>query len=234
MKTILVTGVTGAIGEAVLTILCSDNHVIGTYKTEPAPRPRFNTEFLHMDIRRQNPGLLNDISKIDALVNCAGVSLPGALMTYDMQEWADTLTVNLTGAFYLSRLVAKHMTAQSIQGSIINVASFGATLPAVGSGVYAASKAALVSLTKSMADEWGKYRIRVNCVSPGTIPSAMTESHIEKHGTELRQSIAMQRLGTAYEVAKVIRFLTLDDSYITGEDIKITGGKFLTQGIGRQ
>jgi NAD(P)-dependent dehydrogenase (short-subunit alcohol dehydrogenase family) len=234
MKTVLVVGASSVIGGAVVTALWPEYAVIGTYRSEPAPEVPSDVQLIKMDLDPGDHTFVGPATPmIHGMVNCAGVSIPGDLLEYGPEDWRTTLAVNLTAPLHLSAFAAANMIAHGIRGSIINMGSFGATLPAVGSGAYAASKAGLVSLTRSMADEWGHHGIRVNCVSPGTVPSPMTTYHIRESMPELLKSIALKRLAEASEVANVVRFL-LEDTYITGEDIKVTGGKFLTQGIGRE
>ena len=116
------------------------------------------------------------------------------------------------------------------KGVIINASSFAAFIPSIGSGIYAASKAAVNSLTKSMAAEWAPYGIRVNSYCPGVIATNMTEDLIAKKREKLAESIALSRFGNPEEIAQLVLFLCSDAaSYITGANIEITGGKLIVQ-----
>jgi NAD(P)-dependent dehydrogenase (short-subunit alcohol dehydrogenase family) len=115
-------------------------------------------------------------------------------------------------------------------GVIINAASYAGLHPSVGSGIYAAGKTAIISLTKSMAAEWVPYKIRVNCYSPGFVLTDMTARAYKKYGDAMTKDIALKRYGKPNEIADVVGFLCSEKaSYITGENIQITGGKFLVQ-----
>ena len=110
-------------------------------------------------------------------------------------------------------------------GVIVNTGSYAATLASVGSAVYAATKAALVSLTRSMAAEWAPYGIRVNAFSPGVIPTRMTQPAIAAKGEAMLEEISLRRLGTTEEVARVALFLASSaSSYLTGVNVEVTGG----------
>ncbi len=238
MKTALITGASSTIGDAIVHALYTDYKIIACSNLSTPPVIRDGVEYYKRfslrDVDSSPLKRILDDHTIEVLINAAGVSIPGELKDYHRASWNETFDVNLVETFYLTQRVAAHMIENKLGGEIINIASFAATLPARNNAVYAASKAALVSLTMSMADEWGQYDIRVNSVSPGTVPSPMTEDHIETNKPEILESIAMRRLGNPTEVATLVRFLVEKNTYITGGDIKVTGGKFLTQNIGKR
>jgi len=158
-----------------------------------------------------------------------GQHLPEEMLAVDEYKWDHQFDVNTKGAFFLSQAIAQHMIKRGIEGNIINIASFAAQMPSYESGVYAASKAALVSLTKSMAAEWAKFGINVNCISPGVFPSPMTEGNIVFHRDKTLAPIANAEFGDPFLIAKLVDFLITGRTYITGANIPIDGGKFLIQ-----
>ena len=115
-------------------------------------------------------------------------------------------------------------------GVILNAGSFAACIPSVGSGIYAATKSAVITLTKSMAGEWAPYNIRVNAYSPGVIETDMTKPVREKAGKKLLEQISLNRFGAPDEVADSVLFLASDSAkYITGINLDISGGKLSIQ-----
>ena len=170
----------------------------------------------------------NGIS-FDVMVNSAGIYPKIKLIDTKEEDWDKIINVNLRSAFFISKYMARHMMATG-GGSIINIASFAAEVPSVGSGVYAASKAGLNSLVKSMASEWAPYNIRVNALNPGVIRTEMTQKLINKKGEDMLKQIALNRFGNPSEVAETVLFIASEaSSYITGEIINVTGGKLITQ-----
>jgi len=165
----------------------------------------------------------------DILVNSAGIYPHKPLIEVEEVDWDTTFSTNLRSIFFISQHIARHMKRHK-GGAIINIVSFSSKIPSVNTGIYAATKSALVSLNKSMASEWAPYNIRVNGIHPGVIRTALTEPLINQKGDLLKTQIAMQRFGSPEEVAEVVLFLASQSSaYITGEVINVTGGKFITQ-----
>jgi len=170
----------------------------------------------------------NNLS-LDILVNNAGINFYHDLIKVGIDDWEKLFSVNLKATFFLSQLFAKHMSGRN-GGNIINATSFATKLPSTGYGIYAASKAALLSLTKSMAAEWAKYNIRVNAFSPGVILTDMTKPAIDKNREKLLSQISQGKFGNPWDVANSVLFLASDaSSYITGAEIDISGGKFIVQ-----
>ena len=238
-KTVVVTGASAGLGQRIAQrFLEAGSRVVMVGRsviTWLTDTDRDNCEHIQCDIRDIKPvkHWLDEWEQagksVNVHVNNAGVIEEGALLDYSQDAWDSTFEVNLRATFRLCQMFAKHMRGK--EGcSIVNAASYAATLPAAYSGVYAASKAALVSLTKSMAAEWAPYGIRVNAYSPGVVRTPMTESKLEKHETEMLQGISLNRLGTADEIANVVLFLSSSASaYITGANIDVSGGKLIIQ-----
>ena len=165
--------------------------------------------------------------RLDVLVNNAGIAIDGLALRIKDEDWDKQLDTNLKGAFVLMKAAARPMMKQR-EGAMINLTSVVGEMGNAGQAAYAASKAGLIGLTKSMARELASRNIRVNAVSPGFIDTDMT-SHL---GNDLRtrmvEGIPLGRLGTAQEVARAVRFLASDEAaYITGEVIKVNGGMYM-------
>ncbi|TVQ22697.1 MAG: 3-oxoacyl-[acyl-carrier-protein] reductase [Spirochaetaceae bacterium] len=168
--------------------------------------------------------MLAATDRIDVLVNNAGITRDNLLFRMSAQEWNDVLSVNLTSAFFLSKIVVRQMAKQR-SGSVINVASIVGVIGNPGQANYSASKAGMIGLTKSVAREVAARNVRVNAVAPGFINTKMTEKLNEEQQNALKSQIPMGRIGEPEEVAKAILFLASDlSSYLTGQVIHVTGG----------
>jgi 3-oxoacyl-[acyl-carrier protein] reductase len=161
---------------------------------------------------------------LDVLVNNAGITRDNLLFRMSAKEWTDVLSVNLTSAFLVSKLVLRQMAKQR-SGSVINVSSIVGIIGNGGQTNYSASKAGMIGFTKSSAREVAARNVRVNAVAPGFINTKMTQALNEEQQNALTQNIPMGRIGEPEEVAKVILFLASDlASYVTGQVIQVTGG----------
>jgi 3-oxoacyl-[acyl-carrier protein] reductase len=168
--------------------------------------------------------ILNESAGIDVLVNNAGITRDGLFFRMSSKDWTDVLTINLTSAFYISKIVSRAMAKQK-SGSIINVASIVGVIGNAGQVNYSASKAGLIGFTKSLSREIAKKNVRVNAIAPGFIRTPMTDKLNESQVEALARQIPMGRLGEPEEVAKVTLFLASDlASYVTGQALHITGG----------
>jgi 3-oxoacyl-[acyl-carrier protein] reductase len=168
--------------------------------------------------------ILTESEGLDVLVNNAGITRDNLLFRMSAQEWNDVLTVNLTSAFLISKLVLRQMAKQR-SGSVINVASIVGIIGNGGQTNYSASKAGMIGFTKSAAREVAARNVRVNAIAPGFINTKMTEALNEEQQNALKQQIPMGRIGEPEEVAKAVLFLASDlASYLTGQVIQITGG----------
>ncbi len=168
--------------------------------------------------------ILEESGGLDVLVNNAGITRDGLFFRMSSKDWNDVLTINLTSAFYISKIVSRAMAKQK-SGSIINVASIVGVIGNAGQVNYSASKAGLIGFTKSLSRELGRKNVRVNAIAPGFIKTPMTDKLNEKQTADLANQIPMGRLGEPEEVAKVTLFLASDlASYVTGQAVHITGG----------
>jgi 3-oxoacyl-[acyl-carrier protein] reductase len=168
--------------------------------------------------------IIEESEGIDILVNNAGITRDGLVFRMSGENWNDVLSINLSSAFYISKVLARHMMKRKA-GSIINVASIVGVIGNGGQCNYSASKAGLIGLTKSLAKELGSRNVRVNAIAPGFIKTAMTDKLKDEQKDALLQQVPMGRLGDPSEVASVVVFLASEmSSYVTGHVLHITGG----------
>ena len=166
---------------------------------------------------------------IDIWVSNAGILTEKKIIDTTEEQWRQILDINLS-SIYFGGLIAREKFEKRGAGVLINAASFASVLPAVGSGAYAATKAAVVSMTRTLAAELAPLNIRVVGYIPGIIDTPMTEKWIDRKGEVLASQAALNRTGTAEEIANVVLFLASDKaSFITGTCVEITGGKFCVQ-----
>ena len=237
-KTVVVTGAADGLGKHIAQGFHKAGSNVVIVARKPVswiPKRSDRYDVLEIDVRdaaRFRAWLdkcQDDEIPIDVLVNNAGSLTEGPLLDCSDESWDTMLDTNLKAVFQLSQAFARHMPSAGSR-AIVNAASYAALIPSVNAGVYAASKAALVSLTRTMAAEWAPRGIRVNAYSPGVIRTRMTEPKLREHEMSMRKAISLQRLGTADEVANVVLFLASDaSSYINGANIDVSGGKLVVQ-----
>jgi 3-oxoacyl-[acyl-carrier protein] reductase len=167
--------------------------------------------------------IIRKAGSIDILVNNAGIARDGLIFRMPVEQWEKVLKINLTSAFLCSQVVARHMIKQR-RGSIINMASIVGIGGNAGQANYAASKAGLIGLTRSLAKEVGSRGVRVNAVAPGYIDTDMTRALPEQARQAFLAQVSLQRPGTPAEVARVVTFLASDmASYVSGDVLRIDG-----------
>lgn len=161
-------------------------------------------------------------------VNSAGITRDRTMMKLTEEDFDKVVNVNLKGTWLLNKAVGKAMLTDKVPGSIVNISSLVGKTGNIGQTNYAASKAGVIGITKSMAKEMGKFNIRVNAVLPGFIETPMTETVPENLMQMTKLLIPLGRLGNPEEIANTCAFLASDkSSYITGATIEVTGGLFM-------
>jgi 3-oxoacyl-[acyl-carrier protein] reductase len=172
--------------------------------------------------------VVSEAGRIDILVNNAGVTQDGLILRMSKDAWDRVIATNLTGAFLLCQAAARPMLKQR-SGRIINIASVVALMGNAGQANYAASKAGLIGLTKSLAREFGSRGITVNAVAPGYIETAMTEKMTDVARAGLTAQIPLERIGKPGDVAGAVAYLASDDAaYVTGHVLNVSGGMVMS------
>lgn len=166
---------------------------------------------------------------LDVLVNSAGILRFGALLELDPRDWAEIQQVNTVGTLTTMRAAARHLIAGGVGGAMVNIASMAAKHGGANEGAYAASKAAVVALTRVAALEWGAHGIRVNALCPGYVLTEMgAATRTEADVARWSALSPLGRLGEPGDVAALVAFLASDDgSYLTGQAINVTGGMIM-------
>lgn len=233
----IVTGASRGIGSVIAAQLEREGVIVYSFDIAPPETDAGPGRFLCVDITcpdqiaTATKTVLDQEGRIDILVNNAGINAVSSLESVDLDLAARCLNINVIGLLAMCQAVIPAMK-RARSGRIINAASFAAIIPAQGNGVYAASKAAVVQLTRGLAGELGPWNITVNAYAPGMIPTAIngfTDLPAEEQD-RLLDTLTLRRWGTASEVADLVCFLAGDPaSYITGSLIDVSGGKLATQ-----
>ena len=164
--------------------------------------------------------VMAEFGRIDVLVNNAGITRDGLFMRMNADNWEAVINTNLNSAFYMTNPIVRIMMKQR-SGCIINMSSIVGVYGNAGQANYSAAKAGLIGFTKSLAKEIGSRNIRVNAIAPGFIQTDMTKGLEE---TKIAEHIALNRLGNPEDIAKTVKFLAEDGTYITGQVIGVDGG----------
>ena len=238
MKTALVTGASGGIGQAIAKALAKQGmRVIVSYNTGCAEAFKLaediGAEALMADISDEESvnKMAAEIEKkyggVDVLVNNAGISMQKMLCDTTSADWDRIFSVNIRGTFLVTRALMGNMV-RNHYGRIVNVSSVWGQEGASCEVAYSASKAAVEGFTKALAKELSLSGICVNCVAPGVIDTKMNAFLSEEEMSELESVIPMGRLGTPDEIAKVVAFLCSEQAgYITGQIIGVNGGFYI-------
>jgi 3-oxoacyl-[acyl-carrier protein] reductase len=179
------------------------------------------------DVKAMTDQVLKAWGKIDILVNNAGITRDGLLIRMREEDWNLVLQINLHGTFHCTKAVMPSMTKQRY-GRIVNIASIVGAIGNVGQANYAASKAAVIGFTKTVAREYASRQVTVNAVAPGFIDTAMTQGLAQEMKETLLKQIPLGRLGAPSDVAEAVRFLASDlAGYITGQVVHVNGGMLM-------
>lgn len=227
MKTVLVTGATGAIGASIARYFHENGYFVYLHyrsqeqKAIELKNDLENSEILGFDILNKDEVYSNlENLEIDVLVNNAGITKDKLFFWMEDDDWNDVINTSVNGTFNVTKAVIKNMISNK-KGSIINVASVSGLVGNAGQTNYSAAKGAMIAFTKSLSLEVARYKIRVNAVAPGLIESEMTKDLDLK---TIKKDIPLKRIGKAEEVAESVFFLGDKASYITGETLNISGG----------
>ncbi len=176
------------------------------------------------EVKAMTDGVLKEWDHVDILVNNAGITRDGLLMRMKEEDWDLVLKVNLTGTFHCIKALVPSMSKQRY-GRIINIASIVGAIGNIGQANYAASKAAVIGLTKTVAREYAGRMVTVNAVAPGFIDTEMTRKLSEEVKEALLNQIPSRRLGLPSDVAEAVCFLASEGAgYITGQVLHVNGG----------
>ena len=239
-QTVIVTGGTRGIGKAIAeSFLKAGAKVIVTYSSNEAAAEQFkqdNSQFAeNMDIRKLDVTKYEDVEELfkyvdtkyerfEVLVNNAGIRKDSVLAMMKESDWHDVMNVNLAGIFYLCKFAVRSLMRKRY-GRIINIGSVMERYGFEGQANYAASKAGLSALTKSLSKEVATRGITVNCVSPGFIATELIEGLPDKLRESYLARIPLKRFGSTEEVAACVLFLASKEaSYVTGSTLEVTGG----------
>ena len=239
-KRVIVTGATGGIGTSVVekfiemnaTVLATGRNV---NKLEELKKKFKNLKILsfdtskHDDIEKFIDSSSNELGGgVDILINNAGINQDNLSIRMDIEEWKKVIDINLTSTFLLSKFAIKKMLKNKY-GKIVNITSVIGHTGNVGQSNYAASKGAIISMSKSLALEYAKKNINVNCISPGYITTNMTDQINEKWKEIIKSKIPMDKFGLPKDVANTVIFLSSEEaSYITGQTIHVNGGMYMS------
>ena len=237
-KKIIITGATGGIGGSLVKKFISLNgNVLGTgtkvEKLNLLQKENSGLKVKKFDISNHSKieefieNASNELGGLDILINNAGVNADNLSLRMKDEEWKKVVDVNLTSTFLLSKYAIKKMLKNKF-GRIVNITSIVGHSGNLGQSNYSASKAGIIGMSKSLAIEYAKKNITVNCVSPGFIVSDMTNNLPEKVKDQLTSRIPMARLGNGDDVSNCVAFLSSEStSYVTGETIHVNGGMYM-------
>lgn len=228
-KVVLITGASGAIGAACAKYFAENGYfVLAHYNGNEQKIKELINEIgedkcraIQFDISDSASvaSALKDL-EVDVVVNNAGITKDKLFFWMENDDWESVIKTNVNGAFYVCKALLPAMIKKK-NGAVVNISSITGLVGNIGQANYAASKGALISFTKSLSLEVARYNIRVNCVAPGLVKSAMTEGLDE---AELKRLIPLKRFADAREIAEVVFFVADKASYITGEVINVSGG----------
>ena len=238
-KNIIVTGASGGIGNAIIKKLSESGANIlasGTRieKLEELKKNFKNIKTLKFDISQSDKieefieNATNELGgSLDVIVNNAGVTQDNLAIRMSLDDWQKVININLTSTFLISKFAIKKMLKNK-SGKIVNITSVVGHTGNLGQANYTASKAGIVAMSKSLAIEYAKKNINVNCISPGFIKTAMTDKIDEKFKEIIVSKIPSARLGEPDDIANAVLFLSSDQSnYINGETIHVNGGMYM-------
>ena len=238
-KNIIVTGASGGIGNAIIkklnevgaNIVASGTRI---EKLEELKKKYEKIKIVKFDISQSEKieefidNATNELGgSLDGIINNAGITEDNLAIRMSLEEWQKVININLTSTFLLSKFAIKKMLKNK-SGKIVNITSVVGHTGNLGQANYTASKAGIVAMSKSLAIEYAKKNININCISPGFIKTAMTDQIDEKFKDVIISKIPSARLGEPDDIANAVLFLSSDQSnYINGETIHVNGGMYM-------
>jgi len=238
-KNIIVTGASGGIGNAIIkklneagaNILASGTRI---EKLEELKKNFEGIKILKFDISQSDKieefieNATNELGgSLDGIVNNAGITQDNLAIRMSLDEWQKVININLTSTFLMSKFAIKKMLKNK-SGKIVNITSVVGHTGNLGQANYTASKAGIVAMSKSLAIEYAKKNININCISPGFIKTAMTDKIDDKFKEVIISKIPSARLGEPDDIANAVLFLSSDQSnYINGETLHVNGGMYM-------
>jgi 3-oxoacyl-[acyl-carrier protein] reductase len=241
-KTALVTGATGGIGGAIAKALHARGATVAISGRQADKLEALRAELgdrcvvtpCDLANKEQVGKLIDEATKalggrLDILVNNAGLTKDNLFMVMKDEQWDDVIAVNLTSTFMLMRAATRHMMrSKTGYGRIINISSVSGIIGNPGQGNYAASKAGMIGMTKSLAREVASRGITANCIAPGFISTPMTDVLNEKQTAMIKEQIPAQKFGTPEDIANAALYLaSVEASYMTGQTLHVNGGMMM-------
>ena len=238
-KNIIVTGASGGIGNSIIKKLkdAGANILASGTKIEKLEELKKNfrgIKTLKFDISQSDKieefieNATNELGgSLDGMVNNAGITQDNLAIRMSLDEWQKVININLTSTFLMSKFAIKKMLKNK-SGKIVNITSVVGHTGNLGQANYTASKAGIVAMSKSLAIEYAKKNININCISPGFIQTAMTDKIDDKFKEVIISKIPSARLGEPDDIANAVLFLSSDQSnYINGETLHVNGGMYM-------
>jgi len=237
-KKILITGATGGIGHCLIEKFYELGSVVLATGTNQIKLDKLKSEFKNINIKQFKldehlkieefiDSCHLELGGLDVLINNAGITLDNLSIRLADENWKKVIDINLTSTFLMCKHAIKKMLKNK-RGKIINITSIVAHTGNLGQANYAASKAGIIGFSKSLAIEYAKKKININCISPGFIKTEMTDKINEELKKILIAKIPRGDLGKGQDVANCAAFLASDMSdYITGETIHVNGGMYM-------
>ena len=239
-KNIVITGASGGIGNSIVeTLKANGANILATgtriEKLEELKLKFNDIKIIKFDISQQEKieEFINNATEelggsLDCIVNNAGITKDNLTIRMSLEEWTKVIDINLTSTFLMCKYSIKKMLKNK-SGKIINITSVVGHTGNAGQANYTASKAGIVAMSKSLAIEYAKKNINVNCISPGFINTAMTDKIDEKYKEAIIAKIPSNRLGKPEDIANAVKFLSSSESdYINGETLHVNGGMYLS------
>ena len=238
-KNIIVTGASGGIGNSIVEKLYKNEaNILATgtkiEKLEDLKKRFNNIKIIKFNISNHEKieEFINNSTEalggsLDCIINNAGITKDNLTIRMSLEEWTKVIEINLTSTFLMCKHSIKKMLKNK-SGKIVNITSVVGHTGNVGQANYTASKAGIVAMSKSLAIEYAKKNININCISPGFIKTAMTDQVDETHKQGIIAKIPSNRLGNPEDIANAVAFLSSDQSdYINGETLHVNGGMYL-------